>query len=79
MYFYYFSLQNYIDGRIYFLTGVKDSRRNIDIKAVRENFVTSMNVCNATDKLFLDLSLVYTASQDVTMSVPFLTRVRQNL
>ena len=29
-------LQNYIDGRIYFLTDVKNSRRIIDIKAVRE-------------------------------------------
>ena len=47
------SLQNYIDGRIYFLTGVKSIRRIIDIKAVRENFVTSMNVCNAVDELFL--------------------------
>ena len=28
------SLENYIDGRIYFLTGVKNSRRIIDIKAV---------------------------------------------
>ena len=47
------SFQNYIDGRIYFLSGVKNSRRIIEIKAVGENFVTSMNVCNATDELFL--------------------------
>ena len=47
------SLQNYMDGRIYFLTGVKNSRRIIDIIAVGENFVTSMNVSNATDELFL--------------------------
>ena len=39
---------------IYFLTGVKNSRRIIDIKAVGENFVTSMNFCNATDELFLE-------------------------
>ena len=38
------SLQNYIDGGIYFLTRVKNVRRIIDIKAVTENFVTSMNV-----------------------------------
>ena len=47
------SLQNYIDGRIYFLTGVKNSRRITDIKAVRENSVMSMKVCNATDELIL--------------------------
>ena len=47
------SLENYIDGRIYFLTGVKNSRRIIDIKAVGENFFTSINVCNAADELFL--------------------------
>ena len=35
------SLQNYIDGRIDFLTGMKNSRMIIDIKVVRENFVTS--------------------------------------
>ena len=52
-YFHCVSLQKYIDERIYFLTGVKNSKRIIDIKAVRENFVTSMNVCNATDELFL--------------------------
>ena len=33
--------------------GVKKSRRVTDIKAVRENFVTSINVCNSKDKLFL--------------------------
>ena len=43
------SLQNYIDGRIYFLTVVKNSRRIIDIKAVRESFVTSISVCNTAD------------------------------
>ena len=48
------SLQNYIDGRIYFLTGVKNSRRITDIKAVAENFGKSMNICNATDELFLE-------------------------
>ena len=47
------SLQNYIDGRIEFLTGMKNSRMIIDIKVVRENFVTSMNVCNAANELFL--------------------------
>ena len=47
------SLQNYIDRRIYFLTGMKNSRRIIDIKAVREKFVMSINVCNATDELFV--------------------------
>ena len=35
------------------MTGVKNPKSIIDIKAVRENFVTSMNVCNATDELFL--------------------------
>ena len=35
-----------------FLTGVKHSRRITDITAVRENIVTSLNVCNATDELF---------------------------
>ena len=39
---------------IYFLTGVKNSRRIIDIKAAEENFVTSMNFCNASDELFLE-------------------------
>ena len=29
-------------------------RKIIDIKAVGENFVTSMNVCNVTDELFLE-------------------------
>ena len=33
---------------------MKNSRRIIDIKAVGENFVTSMNFCNATDELFLE-------------------------
>ena len=47
------SLRNYIDGRIFFLTGVKNSRRITDIKTVGENFVTSMNFCNSTDELFL--------------------------
>ena len=48
------SLRNYIDERIYFLTGVKNSRRITDIKTVGENFVTSMNFGNATDELFLE-------------------------
>ena len=47
------SLQKYIDGRIYFLTGVKNSRRIIDIKDAEENFVTSKNGCHARDELFL--------------------------
>ena len=47
-------LAKVIDARIYFLTGVKISRKVIDIKAVGENFVTSMNVCDATDELFLE-------------------------
>ena len=33
---------------------MKNSRRIIDIKAVGENFVTSMNFRNATDELFLE-------------------------
>ena len=48
------SLRNYIDGRIFFLTGVKNSRRITDIKTVGENFVTSTNFCNATDEFFLE-------------------------
>ena len=48
------SLQNYINGRICFLTGVKNSRRITDIKAAAENFGKSMNICNAADELFLE-------------------------
>ena len=33
---------------------MKNSRRIIDIKVVGENFVTSMNFCNATYELFLE-------------------------
>ena len=32
---------------------MKNFRRIIDIKAVREKFVMSINVCNATDELFV--------------------------
>ena len=53
------SLQNYIDGRIYLLTRVKNSGRIIEIKAVGENLVTSMNVCNVTDELFLESIIVF--------------------
>ena len=34
-------------------TDVNNPRRIIDIKAVGENLVTSINVCNTTDELFL--------------------------
>ena len=33
---------------------MKNSRRTIDIKAVEENLVTSMNFCNAVEELLLE-------------------------
>ena len=72
------SLQNYIDKRIYFLTGVKNSRRNTVIKAFGENFVTLMNVCNATDEFFLASIIDSAVLREVTLSVPFLAGVKKS-
>ena len=42
-----------MENLVFCTVGVNKSRRVTDIKAVRENFVTSINVCNSKDKLFL--------------------------
>ena len=48
------SVHHLIDANIYFLTGVKSTRRIIDITAVAENIYKSMNVCDASKQSFME-------------------------
>ena len=68
-----------MENLVFCAVGVNKSRRVTDIKAVRENFVTSINVCNSKDKLFLASIIGFHSFTEVTLSVPFLAGVRQNL
>ena len=47
-------MQHIINANLFFLTGVKNSRRIIDITTVSENVYTSLNQCEASKDLILD-------------------------
>ena len=48
------AFQHIINSDIFFLTGVKNSRRTIDISAVAENIFVTFNLCEASKEMIME-------------------------
>ena len=48
------AFQHIINSDIFFLTGVKNSRRTIDISAMAENIFVTLNLCEASKEMIME-------------------------